>query len=149
MSAMATTLSRNPSLRAGLVGAILGATLALGTVFALPGFAPQADGSRDGAAKGGPAGAAVRGPAGVEAVLREHQAREYGAVSDPVVVPDRQAVLRQHQAREYGSVSGGIDFQTGLREQLAREYGSASASTTSFDLQAALREHQERESSAP
>ena len=72
MSAMATTLSRSPSFRAGLVGAIVGAIIALGIVFALEAFAPQKD------------RLAIR------------------AVSGPAAVPDVQAALRTHLAREHG-----------------------------------------------
>ena len=74
MSAMATIFGRNPSVRAGLYGAIIGATLALSIAFALTVVAPSND--RTAAIR------AVSGPSAVldvQAALREHLAREYAA----------------------------------------------------------------------
>jgi hypothetical protein len=139
MSAMTARLNRYPSIRAGLVGAILGATLSLGSVFAIASMLSEGQGSSQVAVTSG-------APLDVSAALQQHLAREYGLVSDGI---DFQAALQQHLAREYGLVSDGIDFHAWLRDQLIREYRSAGRSPTGFDFQAALREHQQREYRTP
>jgi hypothetical protein len=122
MSAMATSIGRNPSVRAGFFGAIIGATFALGIAFALTTMASPKDGTADIRAVSGPSAVLD-----VQAALREHLAREYASVSGPSAVLDVQAALREHLAREYASVSGPsavLDVQAALREHLAREYGA-------------------------
>jgi hypothetical protein len=98
MSAMATIFGRNPSVRAGFFGAIIGATLALSIAFALTAIAPPKDGTADIRAVSGRSAVLD-----VQAALREHLAREYASVSGPSAVLDVQAALREHLAREYGA----------------------------------------------
>ena len=74
MSAMATTFGRNPSVRAGFFGAIIGATLALSIAFVFTAIAPSNDRTADTRAVSGPSAVLD-----VQAALREHLAREYGA----------------------------------------------------------------------
>ena len=98
MSAMATIFSRNPSVRAGFYGAIIGATLALSIAFALTAVAPSNDRTADIRAVSGPSAVFD-----VQVALREHLAREHASVSGPSAVLDGQAALREHLAREYAA----------------------------------------------
>ena len=98
MSAMATILGRNPSVRTGFFGAIIGATLALSIAFVFTAIAPSNDRTADTRAVSGPAAVLD-----VQAALREHLAREHASVSGPSAVLDVQAALREHLAREYGA----------------------------------------------
>jgi hypothetical protein len=119
MSAMTARLNRYPSVRAGLVGAILGATLSLGSVFAVASMLSQGQGSSQVAVTSG-------APLDVSTALQAHLAREYGVTS-----------------------GASVDVSAALQAHLTREYGSAGNSSSGFDIQAALREHQQREYRTP
>ena len=112
------TLRPSQSIRAGIVGAIVGATVALGGVLAVANLWPMA------ATSDGRDGSALVESIDVQQALREHLAREYSSTGSSVSGFEFQQALQQHLAREYAArvAAPGIDVQEALREHLAREY---------------------------
>ena len=121
MSGTAITLSRQTTLRAGFVGAILGAVATFAIIVALGAFTTQAGGTTDVRAANGP-GTVID----VQSALRAHQAREYASADGTSRALDFLAALRAHQAREYGSAgdpSLDLEVSAALRRHHAIEYG--------------------------
>jgi hypothetical protein len=137
----AMTLRRSSSLRAGIVGAALGAAMAFAAVYAVATLSPGTVGDTG-------ARSSAIAPIRFQEALQAHLSREYGT---PVALgSDIQAALREHVARENGlprlTAGLGIDFASGLREHVARENASiVSAASSGIDARQSLIEHVLRE----
>ena len=137
------TLRRSPALRAGILGAVMGAAVGIGGVVAVLSLTPEAS------VNDSPARSINAAPVGFQQALQTHLVREYGTAAIAVGI-DTQTALREHVLRENGLTDApaglGIDFASGLREHVVRENRSiVRAASPGSDLQQALADHVIRE----
>ena len=126
--------------RAAMLGAVVGAAIALAVAFAGPAIIERIS------ERPGPAVSAVQVPPNFVAALQAHLAREYGssAVASSTSL-DTVSALQQHLALEYGSAtvatSPAIDIGPALQAHLAREYRTTDGNLTGPEVREALYQH--------